>query len=236
MENESVVTQDAGSAPVETNSEPTTSTTQDTGGGGTQQASGRSYTEDQVQAMIRGRIAQANKSWEKRLSEYQSKQQQYEQAVQRMNSGIEAMGRGFGFIQDQQADPVSEKLSALEKQMEEKLNQRFQKQEEDRLYNSIQNDWKAVSAKYADWADLPGFKDAWAKSWAPDADPAALAAKLVEAYEKKFAARSNQAAAVKEGRLKSAPVKAGGGTVAGSKSDEKIPLRKHILAALQGGD
>lgn len=235
MENESVVTQDTGSATVETNSEPSTSMQSDAGAG-TQQASGRSYTEDQVQAMIRGRIAQANKSWEKRLSETQAKQAQYEQMVAKMNSGIEAMGRGFGFIPEQTTDPVSEKLSAFEKQMEEKFNQRIQKQEEERLYNSIQNDWKAVSSKYEEWADLPGFKDAWAKSWAPGSDASALAAKLVEAYEKKFAARSNQSAAVKEGRLKSAPVKAGGGTVAGSKSDETIPLRKQILAAMRGAD
>ena len=237
MENESVVTQDTGSATVESdNSTPDVGASESVNQGQATQQASRTYTEDQVQAMIRGRIAQANKSYEKRLSEYQQKQAQYEQAVTRMNQGIEAMGRGFGFIQEQPNDPVSEKLSAFEKQMEERFNQRIQKQEEERLYNSIQTDWKAVSAKYADWAELPGFKDAWAKAWAPGQDSAALAAKIVEAYEKKFAARSNAVAANKEGRMRSAPVKAGGGTVSGAKSDEAVPLRKSILAALRGDD
>lgn len=233
---EVAVTQDTDTAAVESNSN--SPDTQDSGnsvGTGSQQAS-RTYSDEQVQAMIRGRLDQQKRSYEKRLSEFHTKQEQYERAVSRMNQGIEAMGRGFGFIQDEQADPVSQRFSTLEKQMEEKFNQRFQKQEEDRIYNSIQNDWKAVSGKYTDWADLPGFKDAWAKSWAPNSDPVAIAAKIVEHYEKKFAARSNASAAVKEGRLRSAPVKPGGGTASGAKSEEQAPLRKSILAAIRGGD
>jgi uncharacterized protein (DUF4415 family) len=184
--------------------------------------------------MIRARIAQQQKAHAKQLTEYQQKQAQYEQMTTRMNQGIEAMGRGFGFIQDEKADPVSERFSSLEKQMEEKLEARFRKQEEERLYQGITNDWKAVSTKYEEWADLPGFKDAWAKSWAPGVDPVAAAAKLVEAYEKRFASKANASAEVKEGRLRSAPVRSGGGTVASAKSEESIPLRKQILAAFKG--
>lgn len=238
MENESVVTQDTGSATVESDTS-TSSASQDSAGSGAgtqQSASGRQYTEDQVQSMIRARIAQQQKAHQKQLSEYQSKQQAYEAAVQRMNSGIEAMGKGFGFIQEEKADPFSERFSALERQMEEKFEQRLKKQEEDRLYSSITNDWKTVTGKHSAWADLPGFKDAWAKSWTPGSDPVAVADKIVEHYEKVFAARGNASAAVKEGRLKSAPVKAGGGSIAGSKSDDKVPMRKSIIAALRGED
>ena len=111
MENEGAVTQDTGSATVESdNSTPDVGSTPDQGQ--VAQQAGRTYSEDQVNAMIRGRIEQQKRSYEKRLSEYQQNQAKYEQAVTRMNSGIEAMGRGFGFIQDQQADPISEKFSA----------------------------------------------------------------------------------------------------------------------------
>ena len=232
MENESVVTQDTGSATVESNIDPSTS--QDAG---TQEAATqtqpRSYTQDDINKIIRARLAQQKGAYEKQISEFKSQQARYEQAVGRMNQGIEAMGRGFGFIQDEQRDPVSDKFSQFERQFEEKLNQRFQKAEEERLYTSIQNDWKAVSEKHKEWASLPGFKDAWAKSWAPGQDPNAVAAKLVSAYEQAFAARANATAAGKEARLRSAPVKPGGGTVAGAQSENKVPLRKSILAALR---
>jgi hypothetical protein len=154
-----------------------------------------------------------------------------------MNAGIENMGRGFGFIKDEQPQPVTRQdIEALNRSFDERWSKFQEEHQQKQIYGQISSDWKSVESKYANYADLPGFKDAWAKGWEPGKDPMTVAATLVSAYEKKFALRANENAQVKQDRLRSAPVKSGGGTASASGKEEKVPLRKQFLAALKSDD
>jgi hypothetical protein len=233
MDADGSVTMDAGSDTAGETPSPVDTQTQDPGSTSQSAPASKTYTEDQLQRVVRGRIEQQNRSHQKQITEYRQKQAEYEAVVKKMNGGIEAMGRGFGFIQDEQPTPVThESIQALQKQFDERLNQRFDEMNQRQIYTQIQGHWKGVEQKYADYASLPGFKDAWAKQWDPNKDPMSIAADLVSAYDKVFAAKTNAATATKEARLKAAPVKSGGGTASPSKGEEKIPLRKQMIAAI----
>jgi hypothetical protein len=227
------VTMDAGSDTAGETSTPIDTPAQDTSAPQSAPA-GKTYSEADLQRVLRGRIEQQKRSYEKQLGEYRTKQEQYDAVVQRMNSGIEQMGRGFGFIKEDAPAPVThESIQNLERQFDQRLNERFEEMQQRQIYGQIQGHWKNVEQKFGEWADMPGFKDAWAKQWDPNKDPMSLAANLVSVYEKKFAARSNATATAKDARLKSAPVRPGGGTAsAPSGAGEKVSFSKQLMAAM----
>jgi hypothetical protein len=228
------VTMDAGSDTAGETPSSVDTQSQDPGSTPPPTPAGKTYSEADLQRVLRGRIEQQNRAHAKQLNEYRQKQAEYEAVVQRMNSGIENMGRGFGFIKDEQPAPVTrEDIQNLERQFDERFSARLEEVEQKRIYGQIQGHWKNVEQQYAEFAALPGFKEAWAKQWSPDKDPNVLAQNLVASYEKVFAARANAAAKAKDDRLKAAPVKAGGGTasVPGA-GGEKVPLRKQMMAAI----
>jgi Cdc6-like AAA superfamily ATPase len=231
---ETAVSQDVGSATTETTSSPDTSTTStSTTASPASNSTGKSYTEQQLQEILRARVEQQKRSYEKRLSEFEKERQEYRAVTERLNKGFEQFGRGLGFIQDEQPKYLTEQdvQSRLE-QFKQEMLQREEQQERSRIYQRISGDWRQVQAEVKDWADMPGFKQAWAEQWSPDKDPMAIAKEIASFYEKKFASRQNAAATVKEDRARVVPVKPSTPTPSATAKDaEKLPLRKRIIAA-----
>lgn len=236
---ESTVTSDAGSVAAESTAIPEPSSSSaaapDSAASSAAPASsptGRTYSDAQVQEIIRARLAQANKSWEKRSAEYDRKLKEYESVVHRANAGIEGLARGFGFIQEPEKKPWEADIQATRKELSEQYEAQIRAIEERRMYAAIVSDFDRVKAAYPKYAGLPGFKDEFSRVWKPGQDPVAAVKAIVSEYEKVFAASSNAAAEEKEKALKSAPVGKGGGSSSASK-DEGGPLRKRLQGALR---
>jgi hypothetical protein len=231
---ETAVSQDVGSATTETTSSPDTSTTStSTTASPATSAPARTYRDEDVQRIVRERLAAEQRKYQKQLAEYEKKAKEYESYTQRLGTGFEAFAKGLGLVQDEQPKYLTEQdvQSRLE-QFKQEMLQREEQQERSRIYQRISGDWRQVQAEVKDWADMPGFKQAWAEQWSPDKDPMAVAKEIASFYEKKFASRQNAAATVKEDRARVVPVKPSTPTPSATAKDaEKLPLRKRIIAA-----
>jgi hypothetical protein len=192
----------------------------------------RTYTDAQVQELIRGRVAQANKTWQTRLAEHEKKAKEYEAIVQRANAGIEGMARGFGFIKDEPEKPWAADIQSAREEVKQQYETQIREVEERRFLGMISNDFDRVKQAYPKYAGLPGFKDEFARAWKPGQDPVAAVKGIVSEYEKVFAATSNAVAEEKEKTLKTAPVGKGGGTSTSKTDEGGGPLRSRIKSAL----
>lgn len=230
------VTQDTGSATVETTSSPDTSSAATSTGTSTTTAAptqaaptGKTYTEADVQRIIRERVAGQNK----RFSELEKQQKQYEAMIQRLNGGFEAFGKGLGFIKEEETPPWQKDIQTLREEYDKRFSEHSQRVEQAQLMKQIKSDFKVVQSKYPDWADMPGFKDEFARRWDPEKDPAEVMKDVVAAYEKKLAARSNAAAEAKAETAKVVPAGKGGGGTASATTGKKGSFGDRAKAAIR---
>lgn len=192
---------------------------------------GRTYTDADVQRIVRERIDQANKSFSKRQAEYDAKLKNYEQVVARANAGIEGMARGFGFLPEQEKKPWEQDINSIREETRQYQEQAIRRIEEARYYAAIQSDFDRVKQAFPEYVEIDGFKDAFARNWKPGSDPVAAAKPIVDKIDKLIATRTTKMAEEKAAAAKVAPVGKGGGTASSAKP-EKGPLRSTLKAAL----
>src|SRR5512138_2575206 len=152
------VSSDAGTATAEPTSSPDTSTSSATAAETTSSttttpassSAGRTYRDEEVQNLIRTRLEQQKRSYEKRLSEFEKKQADYQKVVERANAGIEGLARGFGFLKEEEKKPweadINPRLEAIQRQMDERVAKMEQEYRQKELYGQITGDWKTVQA------------------------------------------------------------------------------------------
>jgi uncharacterized phage infection (PIP) family protein YhgE len=242
LEMEAAVSPDTASATVDTTSTPDSAVT-DAPDSGTQDKGGapasasKSYSEDQVQQTIRARLEQQKRSYEKRLAEFQKKHDEYEKVIQRANAGIEAMGRGFGFIQDEPPKPVGqEDIQSLRAEFDKRFEQHQQQLQREQIVSQLKTGWAKVESSMPEFSKVRGFQRVWAEYQAEslDKDPVVIAKEIASDYEKIFASRANAAAEKKDEIKGSAAIpRAAPATGTPSKADEKVPLRHKLAAALK---
>jgi hypothetical protein len=232
---EVTVTQDAGSVAAESTTVPETgaeSSASSSAAGAS--PTGRTYRDEDVQRIVRERLAAERRAHEKKFGEVQSKLTQYEGHYQKLAEAEYARARALGYVQDEQPKYLTEKdVDSRFEKLRGEWKQEQQHLEQSRLMNRIKGDFEVAKREAGDWAEMPGFKEAFAGKWDGNTDPKAIVREMVSHYEKRLAARQNQVATTKEATLKSAPVKGGGGTRSASAAESGGPLRKQIMAQLK---
>lgn len=238
---ETAVSSDAGAATAESTSTPessqsTVAADSAASSQGTNNAS-RTYSEEHLQKVLRERLEQQKRSYEKRLSEFETKTKQYEGYWERLSQAEYARAKALGYVQEEQPKPVTQQdIESRFAEFERRMSEQQQKVEEARLYNKLKADYEHGEREAGDWAQVPGFKQAFVDAWGKSngtKSPAEIAKAIVSGYEKVLAARQNQVAATKEATLKSQPVKGGGGTASPAPADAGGPMHKQIMAALR---
>lgn len=234
---ETVVSQDGGAATPESTSTPESASTaapvSATPAPGGAQPTSRTFSQEDVNRLIRERVAQEKRSSEKRYAELQQRAQQYEAYLGQLSQAEYARAKAMGYIKDEQPEYVTkEALQEMNKSLDERVNGQLAKIREAEMYQRVKSDWSKVETAFADYAKLPGFKAAWADKWDGYGDPMEIAKVLTAEYEKFYASRQAAAVAEKEKAARAAPLKPGGGTVSSAKSDEKVSLRQKIRTAM----
>ncbi len=195
-------------------------------------STGRTYSDADVQRIVRDRIAQAQRGFEKRQSEYETRIKNYEAVVARANAGIEGLARGFGFMPEAEKKPWEQDINSIREEMIKAQQESIQRVESARFMAMIQSDFDRVKATYPDYVDIDGFKDAFARNWKPGADPVAAAKPIVDKIDKLIAARTTKMAEEKAEAAKKVPVGKGGGTTPPSGKKDEGPLRSRLRGAL----
>lgn len=222
---------DTASAAVESNPSPTTSDAPVTTGSATADGSVAQNPGGTANAIPHWRVEQMRAADRKAIAELREKMNSYESVLSKVNEGIHGMAKGFGFAKDPEptfvdANRYQQDLTALREQMSNQMR-------EEMLYQRVSSDWNSVSQKYADWAAIPGFKQAFLDAWSKDPNKGhAHADSIVQAYEKMFAARQNKVAEEKAAVASTKVVKSGGGTGNADKSEKKTSLADRIAATL----
>lgn len=240
MDLESAVSQDTASASVDSTATPDVAPSTVAPDSAAQPQGGtpasRTYSEEHFQKTLRERLEQQKRSFEKKLAESQKKQEEYERVMQRANAGIEAMGRGFGFIKDEPPKPVGhEDIQSLRESMQKEFQDQIRQLRQEEFVSRLKAGWAKVETSMPEFSKVRGFQRTWAEYQAesPDKDPLVIAKEIASEYEKIYASRANAEAARKDDTKSSAALRStpAGGTP--SKSETKAPLRRQLAAALE---
>jgi hypothetical protein len=189
----------------------------------------RSYTQEDVERIIRTRVAEQKGSFDKRFADLQKQLQERDAILQRASAGIDGMARGFGFVKDEAPQYVT--MDQLHSLKEETLRE----QQTAFLRNKAESDWEKVNAKHPSYAKLPGFKHAFLEQWGQNpmggAELADAIAEQYSAFEKATVEARMKEYAEKKAATQTAVVPSGKGAVA-TPSAEKGSLQARIKARL----
>lgn len=234
MSEETAVTSDASSAGAGETSTPAATT------GGTTTESGNQSPAATAQAPQRTensiphhRVEEMRRRDRDEIAALRKQQMQYEALLKRVNGGIEAMGRGFGFIKDEEpqyvdAKTFETKVNSLKASIESQYR-------EEMLFRELTSEWRQVSAKHAKWAAVPGFKEACLSVYAQDAskDLGTIADEIATQYGKLLAAQAQETVQTAVTSPAAKVVKPGGGTGAPAPKDRKGSVSERVSAMLR---
>jgi leucyl aminopeptidase (aminopeptidase T) len=164
---EVTVTQDAGSVAAESNTVPETGaeSSASTSAAGAS-PTGRTYRDEDVQRIVRERLAAEKRAYEKKFGEVQSKLTQYESHYSKLAEAEYARAKALGYVQDEQPRYLTEKdVDSRFEKFRGEWEQKQQHLEQSRLMNRIKGDYEVAKREAGDWAEMPGFKEAFAGKW-----------------------------------------------------------------------